>query len=379
MDQAGYTTVDSQAEITGSGPFDYKHIMQRKNIPGTKDDTYPNATNENLGINPGEILLYRKCNANMTTKSGAQKLAVFSSLNGMRVKGTYQHPQLCKRDLGFAGISKTLYTLPGASATSGSYQTDSGIAWLESGSKSADRNTGNQVIQAGSLIYLELPPLGMTTSPNNTGNGMPNTKMVMMTLPFSSFHCGSSIQAYSALFKISKSNHHTPGIVDLAFHELYRGAGPKRNGSAQEASAALFFGIVGICLSMQDSNIPLDAVKNSALKTGLGDRKNAYDAVNHVLLNSVHGYQERQVVLTKFKTTHQAAYQGDSLKPLNSTSNDEVKLAYLKRDALTHLFAAMADDAYETNRWIIGRAMHTAFPGQTLDIVVGDHCRPLSK
>jgi hypothetical protein len=400
--RSGYSTVDSQAEITGSGPFDLKHIQMRKNAAsrGLREKTYPNPTNANLGVQPGEILVYRKANAGMTTKGGGQKLAVFSSLNGY-CYGHYATLELAMRDLGFAGISKTLYTMPGESSTNGDYQTYSGIAWLESGSVSANRNTGTETIPAGSLVCLELPspqplmnarmlPKGTShVSPNNPGNGMSSGKYVMVTKPFDPLDYSAQLKTYSALFYTSKDAQYNPGIMDMPFENLYKqGPRVKRNSDAQQAAGALWYGVFGIFFGVLEElrEQGIDPSQNkTALMNAMGvtsvnraNKQLALNCINNVLLHSVHGNANRTLAINNFKTRNSNAFVGNS-NELKDSSDSAVQYARMRLNAIPNLFGAQGDAAYQQNRWVIGRAMHTAFPGGTLDLVVGDHNRPLSK
>jgi hypothetical protein len=316
------------------------------------------------------------------------------------------------RDLGFAGISKTLYTLPGESSTNGDYQTYSGIAWLESGSVSIGRNTGNEVIPAGALVYLCMPPLQSPMrnrelpsghshiSPNNAGSGMPTGKYVMMTKPFDPFDYSAQLQTCSALFLTSSAADHNPGILDMSFESLYT-SGPrvKRNSDAQQAAGALWFGIFGIFFGVLEE-LMLSPAANAILMTRgtprvreltlplmdiMGVMKTRYDekelalkCVHNVLLHDVHGSTNRTVALNVFKERNNTVFMADG-KTLKTTASDDVRYARMRRDALTNIMGCEGNMAYERNRWVIGRAMHTAYPKQTLDIVIGDHNRPLSK
>lgn len=421
MNNAGYSRLDSQNEITGSGPFDLKHIQQRKHNAGKGLTTksYPNPQNVNLGVMPGEILLYRKANATMATKSGAQKLAVFSSLNGW-TWAPAKTIALAKRFLGFAGISKTLYTMPGESAMNGDYQTDTGLAWLGSGSISVERNTGPCVIPAGSLVYIDLPSLSpaMTNnralpgssahiSPNNAGYGMANGKYVAVTKPFTPYESCSHLMSYSALFLTSKDSDYNPGTLDMPFEDLYMTSSRiKRNTDAQQAAGALWFGVFGIFfgvleeLVQKNPQLILDLTANANNNNTVAGRQNALrtlmrsmgvmasgpvnkevaiKCMNNVMLHDTHSEMSRRLAQNAFKDRNISAFVNNSSTMLKDSTVDDVRYAKMRRDALTNIFVAEADAANETNRWIIGRAMHTSYPGNTLDINVGDHSRPLSK
>lgn len=415
MDNAGYTRVDSQNEITGSGPFDLKHIQQRKSNSqrGLTNKTYPNPLNVNLGVLPGEILLYRKAQATMTTKSGGQKLAVFSSLNGYTHE-PHRTMHLAKRSLGFAGISKTLYTLDGESQMNGSYQTSTGIAWLESGSISIERNTGPYPIPAGCLVYLEMPryvPGGSTTSPNNAGYGMSNGKWVMQTLPFSPFQTCDQLMTYNALFLTSHGAEYNPGIGDCTIDHLLapnQSSHSRRHSDAAQAAGALYYGVFGIFFGVLEAvahdhasllvQLGQDAQNFGEqqaiinMMTGMGvmadnaqDKRIALDCINNVMLSDVANAVRRREKETTFKNRNGVAFNPNSntLKDPSRVSDPgekaAVRYAHMRRGAVRNIFIAEADAACETNRWIIGRAMHTSHPGKTLDINIGDHNRPLSK
>lgn len=420
MDQAGYTRVDSQNEITGSGPFDLKHIQQRKSNSqrGLTAKTYPNPLNVNLGVLPGEVLLYRKAQATMMTKSGGQKLAVFSSLNGYTY-APHRTVHLAKRSLGFAGVSKTLYTLDGESQMNGSYQTSTGIAWLESGSISIERNTGPYPIPAGCLVYLEMPPMapqynpsapnGSMISPNNAGYGMANGKWVMQTLPFSPLHTCDQLMTYNALFLTSHDAEYNPGIGDSTIDHLLapnQSSRSRRHADAAQAAGALYYGVFGIFFGVLEALVhdhealigqfgtdAQNSGKQQAiinLMTAMGvmaenaaDKGIALNCINNVMLSDVANAVNRRTVETNFKNRNAAAFNMNSntLKDPSRVGDEKaaVRYAHMRRGAVRNIFIAEADAACETNRWIIGRAMHTSHPGKTLDINIGDHNRPLSK
>ena len=421
MDNPGYSRLDSQNEITFSGPFDNKHIQQRKHnaAKGLTQKTYPNPVNANLGVMPGEILIYRKANSTLASKSGAQKLAVFSSFNGYSWAPA-KTQQLAKRLLGFAAISKTLYTLDGESSMNGDYQTDSGLAGLESGSISIERNTGPFVIPAGSLVYLELPPMGprMTDartfpgpsahiSPNNAGYGMANGKYVMVTKPFSAYESCNHLMSYSALFMTQKDSEYNPGILDMPFEQLHMSSNRvARNTDAQQAAGALWFGVFGIFFGVLEQllhnypNVLANIFDNQAgvsspdqkqemlvqlmdrmgvMATRRDEKSMAQDCINNVMLHDTHSAMQRIAVENEFKTRNTTAFVNSNTVMLKDSPTNEVRYAKMRRCALNNIFIAEADAAAETNRWVIGRAMHTSYPGKTLDINIGDNSRPLSK
>ena len=394
MKQPGYSGVTIQNEQTGSGPFDIKHIRQRQahQSRGTASKTsYPNPTNENLNVLPGEIVIYRKSNAAMTTKHGSKKLAVFSSLNGYNYTN-FIVSDLAMRQLGFAGISKTLYTLPGESQTNGTYQTDSGLAWLESGLITIRSNTGTKVINAGDLVCLKLPPPNTyhNLSPNTAGHGMAKGKYVMMTMPVDPFDFTAQLQTYSVLLLTSKSAKYTPGIVDMKLSDLYKPANiSKVNSNAQKAAAALFYGIIGIYFSVDEvikenlgtSKETKELLLDSAVSATRTQKDLAIRCVQQVLLHNVHSSTTRQKLISDLQTKYGNTFDKGRLKPIGKSDLGdtlELQKMYLMKDALTNLFGAIGDASYEKNRWVIGKAQAQSHVGQALDINIGDFSRPMT-
>lgn len=388
--QNGYSTLTVQSEVTDDGPFDKREMDDRKAMAMSgrnKNDSYPHVDPANLCVLPGEVLLTRKCHRAHKRSTGA-KIAVFSSLNGYW-HGRYRSQKaLCKRNLQFVGISKTLYQLPGVeltgSARGNDYQTDSGIAWLSSGAISANRNTGPLVIMAGDLVYLELPdtalmysqPGGrMPISPNNAVPGAPVTKYVPMTLPVSQMDFGTQIEYYYSMFSRSSSDPNG-GCVDVPFQDLYKRSPSRPNEKALEdgpqAAAALWFAIWGIKTALDDAVPALPDFRTPSATA----RKDAIKALERLFINHGLSATKRMQTLRNLQATNAGAFVDNSLRLKSPEEQNDATKLHIQFDALSNLFSAIADALAEQNRWIIGRALHTSHPGDTLDLDIGSFTTP---
>jgi hypothetical protein len=423
--KGGYTRLDSQAETTGKGPFDLRAIMIRKQMFQRSegvDKSYPNPDDVNLGCAPGEFLMFRK-GLRTTSRSGARSIAVFSSLNG-EWWGRYQTLDGWKRDHGIAGVNKTLYNLPGAPSTataSGSdYQTDSGLAWLESGSISASRNTGSETIEAGDLVVLDLPPTqnvlsgtgSFYMSPNNPNGGMPLGKYVMVTRPYRAEDQLGHLMTISALLRRSHTLTPMPGVLGLSFNKAHFEHEPGRTGnsilndSAQEAitcfhfSWGLFFAVFQELLSAARDNSNnvadlLTAVMNAEndnaqhaalvnLFEGIGvDNLNASTSNSNVSIR-VFEYvflqhnalvSTRNKMMKKFKDRNGEA----TIKNMRAGNDAKHHYAFLTQSPLQGLYQSFARSAAHNDAYVVGRALSRCGPGETLDILVGCRTRPTNR
>lgn len=386
--QNGYSGIMIQSEVTDDGPFDLKEMEGRQASAQRgldKLNCYPNVNPMNLGVIPGEILVTRKA-ARAYRRSGGQKQAVFSSLNGYWF-GRYKTKAGNMRTLAFAGIAKNMYQLPGAdlagAAGATDYQTDSGIAWLSSGAISANRNTGPHVIMAGDLVFLDMPdfhqiPQNFSTgthyTPNNAVPGAPNGKIVFCTKPVSALTFGNLLEDACRLFSDTKNG---GGIVDIRFYELYEKQPNRPNekllDDRQQAAAALWFGLWGIYEALRDAG----AVAVPQYETpGAGPRGPAIDAMKRVFCNHLVSRSDREAKKQALRNQFQNAFSQDGSLKAPEKEFQEAAKVHLRIDALDNLMSAIGDMMHEQNRWIIGRALHTSHPGDTLDMEVGSRTRP---
>lgn len=424
----GYTRLDSQAETTGKGPFDLRAIMIRKQMFQRNEgvaECYPNVDDINLGCTPGEILVFRK-GLRTTSRSGARSVAVFSSLNGEHW-GRYKSRDGWKRDHAIAGICKTLYQLPGAASTASArgsdYQTDSGLAWLESGSISASRNTGPETINAGDLVFVDLPPTSsqlsgtgsLYLSPNNPNGGMPLGKYVMVTRPYHAEDQVGHLCTISALLRRSKATKIMPGILGRTFKEAHFGHESGRPGnslltdSSLEAltcfqfSWGLFFALYEQLLNTARTNTDLKAafgaidstssqtIHASLLKlfeelrvTDLAHETVTTNAsiniFDYVMLQHNALTDRRQRAMKEFQDRNKDALD-DRRGPLRVRQEDGTpyEYAFLTQAPLQGLYQSFARSAAHTDAWIIGRALSRAAPGETLDLLVACRTRPTNR
>jgi len=389
--QNGYSGIMIQSEVTDDGPFDLKEMEGRQASAQRgldKINCYPNVNPMNLGVIAGEILVTRKA-ARAYRRSGGQKQAVFSSLNGYWF-GRYKTKAGNMRTLAFAGIAKNMYQLPGADLTGAAgatdYQTDSGIAWLSSGAMSANRNTGPHVIMAGDLVFLDMPDFyqipqnfatGTHYTPNNAVPGAPNGKIVLCTKPVSALTFGNLLEDACRLFSDTKNGN---GIADIRFYELYEKQPNRPNekllDDRQQAAAALWFGLWGIYEALRDEAGAANAAAPDYEAPGTQARATAISAMKRVFCNHLLSRPDRQTKKQLLQASFLTAFSQDgSLKAPEKNFGDAAKV-HLRIDALDNLMSAIGDMMHEQNRWIIGRALHTSHPGDTLDIEVGSFTRP---
>lgn len=403
MDQGNYMPFSTQAEITDDGPFDRREIDERKEaaLRGLdKSKTYPGAVDMNMGILPNELLLYRKGPRNQT-RSGNARVAVFSSFNGKNMS-RWKTIDQAKRSHGVAGISHSLYQLDGADVSATAYgkgyQTDSGIVWSHSGKDQMGRNTGNETIFAGDLVYIDFPPFpkDMDGAYNqNPSYGMPKGKLVLVTKPFRAGEFHMQLETYNALFSTSKE---AGGLINMDFSDMYKHMPgrpyEKWNSDCQQASASLWFGLFGIWAGIQNAINNIDGGNYQvgdhdqilATLTGLGvfatntnARLNAKRCLDEVFLKHTFTQSARQSALTRFNTVHNIAQLPRvPTSQLEDTDNAK-KCAIMCHDALKMIFAAQGEAAAEQNRWVLGRALRTSEVGKDLVVDSGAHSRPCSK
>jgi hypothetical protein len=378
------TTLYVQSEVTGEGPFAHKVMAARKDLAMrniNKNKTYPNIIDGNLGTIPGEILIYFKHDE----KNKKQNVSVFSSLNG-HYWGRVAHVELNKRLFGFAGICKTKKEI--TSGGMSPYQNDNLLAWVESGHTTILCNNGDRMIPAGCLVYLVMPAtpfdnperyINTSTAPaRNPGKGVNKSKYTMVTKPFDPCDFSLQIDMLASLFTKSKSHE---GIHDMDFCELYDNqpgfTSMKKHSDIQHASAALYYGILGITAMMREG-------LGKKVRSYANSPSNAEDELNAVLYalqQNCGSHIKSKEVTNKFKLARPKAFNGDQLKVFNSDNNknDElVRGAYLHKDAITNLFGAFGQMAAEKNRWVIGVCTKDSDVGDPLDVNVKIGTRPYS-
>lgn len=395
MDRGNYEGTYAQAEVTGEGPFDYREMGARKDaaLSGVdKNLCYPNISDINLGVMPGEPLVYRK-GIKSETRGGAQRLHVFSSFNGSWF-GRFETSELHRRTLGYAGCSKTQINY--GEAQGGSYQTQTGLSWIKTGESAFNQNTGNEVIVAGDLVMLDMPPRNRIewplsgtgskfVSPNNPSGGTPNGKFLMVTRPFNPMDFRGPLETYSALFNQSKTSSAVGGVRDISFAEFYKRTPnyPHTDLScAQKGACSLLYGIFGIFMTVTEvlkpKNNEIPEIMESLFK----------DVKDPVVWECVNACLQENAFTSTAATNAKAVLNGISTKSIQSiestlqsnarglTTKDLTKL--MCHDAIQNLFGANAEMAYEQNRWILGRAEKNSGPGQKLVVNVGAFSRPSS-
>lgn len=382
----GYTDEVPQSEVTGQGPFDWRVIQARADFNKRnlqRNECYPGVSKENLGILRGEYLLARRHCQNTLVKN----VSVFSSLNG-EWWGRHKGMGILKRHYEPIGMAKVDHHY---NTESRDYQNDNFVSWIASGSCKLNRNTGSQIIPAGSLVYLDFPSTPLRNireskaltkqdvrSPNNPGAGMPNGKFVLVTKPFDPKDFSAQLETYALLFNRSKGGPQR-GISDLKFVDSYLKKDTLT--SAQSASAALFYGIFGIWAAVHDvlksKNLHNTPAKTVLENIGIFSRDKSDDAkacVKNVMLQHYGvGYAQIQ---KKFQEDHPAAFKDGKLMTLDEKSTIETQYAYLHMDALSNIFGAIGEAAAEENRWIAGKCLEDSAPGKGLKLNIGNWSRP---
>jgi hypothetical protein len=367
------TSLYVQSEVTGQGPFAHKVMAARKNLAMrniNKNKTYPNVVDENLGTVPGEILVYFKHDE----RNKKQSVAVFSAFNG-HYWGRVGNLELNKRLFSFAGICKTKKEI--SSGGNSPFTNDNFLAWVESGHVTLLCNSGDRMIPAGSLVYLDMPPtpyenperyINSSTAPaGNRGRGVPKAKYTMITKPFDPCEFSAQIDALAYLFNVSKAN---GGISDMDFSELYDSqpgfTSMKKLSDMQQASGALLYGIIGIY-----------SLYIGKIQRG---EQNPKILAQYTLLQNCGNLSLAKANMAEFYDEHKNAFDNNKLKPLNSTNQapKEVKNAYMERDAITNLFGAFGQMAAEKNRWVIGVCTKDSDIGEPLDVNIRVGTRPYS-
>lgn len=405
MNSGNYEGTYSQSEVTGEGAFDYREMAARKDAALTgidKNQCYPNVTDINLGVSPGEPLVYR-LGVKGETRSGAQRLAVFSSFNG-RWFGRYKTKELNRRTLAYAGCSKTQINY--GQAQGGSSQTQTGLSWIKTGESAFNQNSGNECIIAGDLVYLDMPstspkdwPLsgsGSTfVSPNNPSGGMPVGKYIMVTRPYNPLDFHSPLETYAALMATTKASD-VPGVSDLSFDEFYQKTPglpfEKTLSCAQQGSASLLFAIIGIWANVQRTLLAENVDTTDVMEVLVAEFK-IFDAareplarkcIDACLLQNTYGNKNRKDAIDALEQIENGnAVLAANANPVQREAfakarKNEKRMKMLCQDALQNLLGANAEMAYETNRWIIGRATKNSAPGQKLVVNVGAFTRPSS-
>jgi hypothetical protein len=433
----GYSTEYSQGEVTIVAVFDYRDIQSRKNLShghnGNKSQMYPNVQDINLGMEENEFVIAWKRASNQT-RSGAQMMSVFTSVNGMDLAPYNGSIERAMRDLMPVGVNKTVYRLEGTPSTgpSGpSYAMESGIGICASGVRSLYKHTGDLPIAAGDLVCIFLPPLpngpGDTgrisasgrsyVSPNNPGHGQPIGKYLMVTAPFNPSDYAMHLQTVHALFRIPKNGAPTAGVSDLVLEELAKnepgGLSARQNTDPQEESGRMWYSMFGIFFTMLEQLLNEYRLGDAAFKNDLnglinpGDseetihgkceklmaligvhklgaqnRKVALQMADAVMLNNCVSQALQKTVVNTFKRRNPAAFSNDKntyIALANAqTINNSQRYGAMCWDAIGNLFGTLGSVSYEKCRFIVGRARNSALKGDTLDLNLSNNSRPIS-
>ncbi len=403
----GYTTESDQAAIVESGPFDVNAMSQRKQMHARGIDqhvAYPGCEDINLSIQEGELLFSEKCAH--AAQSGGQRISVMSSFNGHIVKAPTIEAEM--RRFFFCGISTSTYNMPGDTRTSRggpNNNTETGVAWISSGAKSAYKNTGNMRIPAGSLVCAVFPSIAsmrrnpsssgsIYISPNNGGGGQPLGKFVLVTIPFDPEDYSLQLQTAHALLRVQKSNVPTAGILDLPFEQLFEAEHRRKTSDAQQESglmtaAVLASGFIMLQTLKTSSNVNVQTALREVMNAGnpaevqekmiaLADTMGVFkttqqakdptlEIMDNVMMHHCAHASKREAVLLAFKKRHAKAFANDKLKPLYEVNND-IRYARLLNDPIGNFYSAVGSAAYNKSAWIIGRCMHDCQPGMVLDL-----------
>lgn len=308
-----------------------------------------------------------------------------------------------------------------ATARGSDYQTDSGIAFLESGSISASRNTGSETINAGDLVILDLPPTNlqltgsgsMFMSPNNPNGGMPIGKYVMVTRPYHAEDQVGHLCTISALLRRSRTQQVQPGILGYSFNEIHYQHESGRPGNSILSDASLetawtFQYAWGLWFAMFEEMLANDVIKSiveraanaanntdakrhaacvelfetlmvTRLDESTATTNPSFKIFDYVMQHHNARTNHRKKAMQDFERRNAAALDNKTKQVLRDDKDLNHHYAQLTRAPLQGLYAAFARSAAFNDAWIIGRAINTALPGETLDLLVACRTRPSNR
>jgi len=408
MRQGGYSAITTQSEVTKiEGAVDHAQLRrQLKNAtnPRVMATVYRGASPSTLCIQPRQIVFAikrRRHGYSMQSGSGER---VIASLNGFNT-ADYGSPDAMMGDLYFAGVSKTSIPLQGM--PNGDYADASGIAYLISGSISIDRNSGPRRILPGDGVQL-VPPSLNEANPNTNRAGVDPAHITLQTVPYDPCNHGIQLMGANAAYHRSSLEPIAPGIADVPFYRTFE----KSDGSvenpgftnqqwtalslraADDAKAAAYIetlvaaGYLTIRPIAQFAPLPADdaARSRAALETAtlfdtLGALSNAprdRTVLNRcrdaVYLNHIANATERIATVAQFKASHPDGFvrEDDSrVAALAENSGASALYARLRWDGPALGVNGVLGAKHQVERWVIGRALAAAAPGDTLDVDIG--------
>jgi hypothetical protein len=410
MRQGGYSAITTQSEVTKiEGAVDHAQLRrQLKNATNSRNiaKTYPNATASTLCIQPRQIVFgIKRHRQAYSMQSGGSGERVISALNGFHW-GEYPSMDAMMRDLYPAGVSKTSIPLQGM--PNGDYADQSGIAYLVSGSISIDRNSGPKRILPADMIML-VPPPPNQQNPNTNRVGVDPNRITLQTVPYDPCNHGIQLTGAHGAYSIPPESPVAPGIAGLPFYAAFETSNnpPDNPGltnqqwmalslrSADDAKAAAYIETLlaaGVLTINRGANLaqyaPDEAARtNAATQTAqlfaqlgaFADRKKDTAASpileecrDQVYLNYIDDINTPIATVALFKQYHPAGFEQGNVNNmpvmLTEESTADEQYARLRWDGPALGVNGVLNAKYSVERWLVGRALSAAAPGDTLDI-----------
>jgi hypothetical protein len=367
MRQGAYTAITTQSEVTKiEGMVDHAQLRkQLKNATNARvvGTVFPYASPSTLCIQPRQILYGLKKKRAQYASHGGSGERVFGALNGFNVGG-YGSDDGAMRDLFFAGVSKTSIPLQGM--PNGEYADSTGIAYLVSGSISIDRNSGPKRILPGDLVQLAMPPKG-PRNPNTNRAGIDPNHITLQTIPFDPANYG--IQLHGAMYSINRMETATPpGVEGVPFERVFKD-------NADTPDSTEFTNAQWMALNLR---IAMDAIVAGYLETLVAENqiviKDGWDVKRlFVELGALSGNTDP--VLKACRANAILSVQTDDNRPraeeLKRLAPANDKYANFRLCGPQMLINGILQVKHEADRWVIGRCLAAAAPGDTLDIDIG--------
>lgn len=355
-----YSTIVSQSEITGKAQPDLHSLRLRGNTSGRvafEGGTIPT----NLSIMPGELLVARRNCRNTAGAYGRTMQCGFSSVAGITIDD--KNPEELMRELIFLGVAKSEYQYEGDSMF-GTDSMDHGIGYLISGSISIN-NWGNEDIHAFDPIGIRLPPYLQGDPRSQGGNsgrntidtglnpvkhynriGTPNGKQLMMIEKFDPCDFSFQIAGSFELINRTKSQGGIKGITNEEFFVRSDDMIRKMD-TAQEEAFGYIWGFLTVA-SIANPNVDYGVGTGTITVEGLQFLRALFG--RNVFPGSNPGFEV------------------DRAGDLNGSAAD--KRRYFQDHVFDLVCGGVAGSMATKRSRLIGTAISSAKPGQTLDVMI---------
>jgi hypothetical protein len=269
----------------------------------------------------------------------------------------------------FAGVSKTSIPLQGM--PNGEYADRSGIAYLVSGSISIDRNSGPKRLLPGDLVQLQMPRKDVR-NPNTNRAGIDPNHITMQTVPFDPANYG--LQLIGAYYTMQRdSNAVPPGIEGVPFENSF-----KDGNTRDSPDNPAFTNAQWMAMSLRSA---MDSIAAAYLETLLGNGiQLSGDATVQALftrLGAIAGKSGQTLKACRANAmlnvrVDENRAQRDQMKTMSEKGSPaDRQYADLRLHGSALLVNGILGAKHEVDRWVIGRCLSAAAPGDTLDIDIG--------